>query len=70
MFITGRVAGDPTGVLRAWPESMIRLVSYEESRSGGGDSFKLTLQIEGVAESVLLEGNDARGGWEKIRQSK
>ena len=70
MFITGRISGDPTGVLRGWPERMIQEAAYEESRSGTGDSFKLTLQIEGVAEPVLLEGNDARAGWEKIRQSK
>lgn len=71
MFITGRVSGDNKGVLRAWPERMIREASYEESRSAGGDSFKLTLQLEGVeATTVLLEGNDAKAGWEKIRQSK
>ena len=70
MFITGRVSGDPTGVLQGWPERMILQASYEESRSGAGDSFKLTLKIEGLADTVLLEGNDARGGWEKIRQSK
>lgn len=71
MFITGRVAGDPTGILRAWPERMIRHASYEESRSGAGDSFKLTLHLEGPEEvTVLLEGNDAKGGWEKLRQSK
>jgi hypothetical protein len=70
MFITGRVAGDPTGVLRAWPERIILLASYEESRSAGGDSFKLTLQLEGFADPVLLEGNDAKGGWDKLRQSK
>jgi hypothetical protein len=70
MFITGRIAGDPTGVLRAWPERIILLASYEESRSAGGDSFKLTLQLEGFADPVLLEGNDAKGGWDKLRQSK
>ena len=71
MFITGRVTGDATGILRAWPERMIRHASYEEARSAGGDSFKLTLQLEGAEESaVLLEGNDAKAGWEKLRQSK
>ncbi len=69
MFITGRVAGDVQGVLRAWPERLIRLAAYEESRSAAGDSFKLTLQLEGDA-TVLLEGNDAKAGWEKIRQAK
>ena len=70
MFISGRVAGDLTGILRAWSERVIRQASYEESRSGSGDSFKLTLEIEGVDEAILLEGNDAKLGWDKIRQSK
>jgi hypothetical protein len=70
MFITGRLASDPTGVLRAWPERVILLASYVEARSAGGDTFKLELQLEGFADPVVLEGNDARGGWEKIRQSK
>jgi len=70
MFITGRVAGDPAGILRAWPERVILLASYEEARSAGGDTFKLTLQLEGFADAVLIEGNDAKAGWEKLRQSK
>jgi hypothetical protein len=70
MFVTGRVSGDATGVLRAWPERIILLASYEESRSAVGDSFKLTLQLEGFADTVLLEGNDAKSGWDKLRQSK
>ena len=69
MFITGRVSGDDQGVLRAWPERIIRLAAYAESRSAGGDSFKLTLELEGEA-TIVLEGNDAKAGWEKIRQSK
>ena len=70
MFITGKVSGDPAGILRAWPERLIHLASYEESRSGAGDSFKLKLQLEGSDETILLEGNDAKLGWEKIRQAK
>jgi hypothetical protein len=70
MFITGRIVGDTTGALHAWPERLILLASYEEIRSGTGDVFKLTLQLDGFADPVLLEGNDAKGGWEKLRQSK
>ena len=70
MFITGRIASDPTGTLHAWPERLILLATYEESRSAAGDSFKLTLQLDGFADPVLLEGNDAKNGWDKLRQSK
>lgn len=70
MFITGRVAGDPAGMLQAWPERIILLASYQELRSAGGDSFKLTLHLEGFADPVVLEGNDAKSGWDKLRQSK
>ena len=37
---------------------------------GISDRFKLTLQLEGFADAVLIEGNDAKAGWEKLRQSK
>jgi hypothetical protein len=70
MFITGRIVGDKTEALHAWPERLILLASYEESRFSGGDSFKLTLTLEGFADPVLLEGPDAKSGWEKLRQSK
>jgi len=70
MFITGKISGDASGKLHAWPERIILLASYEETRSGAGDTFHLTLQLDGFADPILLEGNDARGGWEKLRQSK
>jgi hypothetical protein len=70
MFITGKIAGDASGKFHAWPERIILLASYEETRSAAGDVFRLTLQLEGFADTVLLEGSDARGGWEKLRQSK
>ena len=70
MFITGRIVGDKTEALHAWPERLVLLASYEESRSAAGDTFRLTLTLEGFADPVLLEGSDAKTGWEKLRESK